>query len=586
VRKTPNNLLPTWGKIARGVGIKMQPHKDKPMPVRGSARSNCQTRKKIQFIFPIRSGRLLRWAFCLAVVLVAIWRFSENTVDPDLWGHVIFGQRMLARGAVERLEPFSWTAPGYPWVNHEVGAELAMGAAHRLMGGMGLFLLMFATGMFTWGLALGAGAAGAPWPERAAAWGIALLTAQEIAIGFAMRPQVFTYLFLTFMLLILKRMHAGGKRIAWILIPLFAVWINTHGGALAGFCLLGTVTIATSLQKWWSRRESRQNGNAGIPCVLSLWLALSGSAIALFCNPWGYGLLRWLVGSVMWLRPEISEWNPPAFGSDHLMLFALAPITALALAFSRRRKWLWETVVLMLLGVAALRIQRNIPLFCIAALIIVPSHLADAVERFHRYVENLRLVLERGPIRWGLAILLLAGAILISVATFSDKQKFYSIEIPRNKYPVTAALFIGEHGLAGNLLVSFDWGEFALWELPDCPVSIDGRLDTCYPHDLIREHWRFLDGRPFNENVFDVNRADIALLSTGDFGWKTLVSQNHSWTLAYRDNISVVLVRDPKRFSSLRNVELPVEAPASLLAGREPFPDAIPITVLRTPSTD
>jgi hypothetical protein len=539
----------------------------------------------MKFIFSISSGRLLRWAFCLAVVLVAIWRFSENTVDPDLWGHVIFGQRMLARGVVERLEPFSWTAPDYPWINHEVGAELAMGAAHRLMGGMGLFLLMFATGMLTWWLALRAGAAGSSWPERAAAWGIALLAAREIAIGFAMRPQVFTYLFLTFTLLILRRMHAGGKWIAWILIPLFAVWINTHGGALAGFCLLATATVATSLQRWWNRK-SRQDGNNGISCVLSLWLALLGSAIALFCNPWGYGLLRWLVGSVMWLRPEISEWNPPAFGIDHLMVFALAPISAFALAFSRRRKWLWETVVLILLGVAALRMQRNIPLFCIAALIIVPSHLADAVARFHGYLENLRLVLERELVQRGLAILLLAGAMVIGVATFSNKQKFYSIEVPRNQYPLTAALFMREHGIAGNLLVSFDWGEFALWELPDCPVSIDGRLDTCYPHDLIREHWSFLDGLPFNKNVLDVNHADVALLSTGDPGWMTLRSQDPGWTLAYRDRISVVLVRDTKRFPGLRNIALSVKAPASLLAGREPFPDTLPKAVSRIQKQD
>jgi hypothetical protein len=117
-------------------------------------------------------------------------------------------------------------------------------------------------------------------------------------------------------------------------------------------------------------------------------------------------------------------------------------------------------------------------------------------------------------------------------------------------------------------------------------VSIDGRLDTCYPHDLIREHWSFLDGLPFNKNVLDVNRADVALLSTGDPGWMTLLSQDHSWTLAYRDNISVVLVRDPKRFPGLQSVALPVEAPASLLTGREPFPDAIPKTVSRIQRQD
>src|SRR5262245_11672638 len=110
--------------------------------------------------------------FCLTVILVALWRFSENTADPDLWGHVLFGQRMLALHALEKSEPFSWTAPDYPWVNHEVGAELILGSTHLLMGGPGLLLLAMATGMFTFLMALRLGSEGLSWTERGVAWAI------------------------------------------------------------------------------------------------------------------------------------------------------------------------------------------------------------------------------------------------------------------------------------------------------------------------------------------------------------------------------------------------------------------------------
>ena len=80
------------------------------------------------------TNRALKLAFCLAVVLFAVFHFAENTADPDLWGHVLFGQRMLNQSSIDTVEPFSWTAAGHPWINHEVLAEIALGSAHFGLG--------------------------------------------------------------------------------------------------------------------------------------------------------------------------------------------------------------------------------------------------------------------------------------------------------------------------------------------------------------------------------------------------------------------------------------------------------------------
>jgi hypothetical protein len=40
----------------------------------------------------------------------------------------------------------------------------------------------------------------------------------------------------------------------------------------------------------------------------------------------------------------------------------------------------------------------------------------------------------------------------------------------------------------GRLITWFDWGEYAIWHLgPDLKVSIDGRRETIYSEDVIRE---------------------------------------------------------------------------------------------------
>src|SRR5690349_19342270 len=101
-----------------------------------------------------KSGRGVILSFCAVILLLAVFQFSENTADPDLWGHIVFGQHMLHTGSIPKAEIYSWTATGQPWVNHECLAELALGGAHALMGGSGVLLLKMVVGLLTFGICL------------------------------------------------------------------------------------------------------------------------------------------------------------------------------------------------------------------------------------------------------------------------------------------------------------------------------------------------------------------------------------------------------------------------------------------------
>ena len=515
------------------------------------------------------SARLLPIALGIWVFALAFFQFSENTVDPDLWGHVVFGRHMLQSGVVEKSEIYSWTARGRPFVNHEFGADLIFGATHRLLGGPGILLLKMLVGLSTLALCLKVGGEAMAWPRRAVAWAFGALAVVEISYGFAARPQIFTALFLVLELWLLRRIHGGSWRRALALPFLFLFWINTHGGALAGFGLLLLSAGATSLELLGKNPPDRR-------LAAWLWIATLGAGGALFANPWGATMLRWLVGSVLWLRPEIEEWNPTPFGWDHAALFALIAFTLIAWVFSRRPKALWEAAACAAFAVLALRSVRNTPLFCIVALALAPRHLADAAGRWEGFFAPWTERFRRRPVQKLLLALLGASSLAVLFAAFTlHKEHPLTMEAPRAQYPAAAVNFMREHELRGNALVFFDWGDLTIFALPGCAPSIDGRLDACYPRPLIAAHWRLYNGEPVDEKILDLQRADFALLPSKLAGAMAL-ARTPDWRAVYFDDLAVVLVRgDVERFVRLRGMALPAQGPKEATLGRIAFPDTV-----------
>lgn len=114
-----------------------------------------------------------------------------------------------------------------------------------------------------------------------------------------------------------------------------------------------------------------------------------------------------------------------------------------------------------------------------------------------------------------------------------------------------------------------------MWELPDCPPSIDGRLDTCYPRDVIAANWRLYNGEEVDPRALNISDAELALLPRQLAGVKML-AQNWGWKVVYADPLAVVLVRSVDRFHRLVGLNLPVIKGDAAVLGRYPFPDQPP----------
>ena len=171
---------------------------------------------------------------------------------------------------------------------------------------------------------------------------------------------------------------------------------------------------------------------------------------------------------------------------------------------------------------------------------------------------------------------LFLASLAIAIATFKlHKDHPLTMEVPRMKYPTAAIEFIRSHQLQGKMLNFFDWGDMIIFQLSKCAPSIDGRLDACYPRSLIAAHWKLYNGEPVNENVLQVDQADLALLPSNLAGTLAL-RQRPGWQVVYFDETAALLARDVKRFAGLTNLQLPVQGTKEAVLGRAPFPDRTP----------
>lgn len=521
--------------------------------------------------------RLLGWAFIFAVLAFAWLRFSENIADNDLWGHVLYGQRNLTLGSIERVEKLSWTAAGDQWINHETGAEIVLGLVHRAAGATGLWAFMLVMAALTLTLAVREGRGRDP-VQRWLTFALLAVSTNLIALGFAVRPQLFTMLALVILLASLRRFFAD-KSTPGIIPPLlFAVWVNFHGGYLAGWLVLVVACVVEIGARWMPSIVSalRLKPGAEAACRPELMVVLIAfSTLALIANPWGFHLIAWTIESLRLPRPEITEWQPMPLHGVGILFYAVVALTAATWALSRQPRRLWQAVTLLMFAVMAALHQRHAPLFALANLLFTPVHLADVARRFEPHCRDLMAAFRQKPMQFIASVALVAvGGCCIRASLTAPREHPFSIEVPRDTYPVAAIEFIRGHELTGNTITLFDWGQQVLWELPQNPVSFDGRLDTVYHAPVMEAHWRLYRGEAPGP-ALDLNRAQVALLPTGSEGNEVLRAAG--WTMVYRDPLATVQVKSVAHYPRLAGAAVPAKIGVQAIRGRARFPDALPL---------
>ena len=475
------------------------------------------------------SSSLALFAFATLTALL-----SRTQADPDLWGHLRFGLDLLDGGSLTTVDPYSYLTAGQAWINHEWLAEAAFALAWKLGGSAGLVafkvaVLLLVFGAVYWQLA----ALGVRLSHSFIM--LALLLVFVIPAAGTVRPHMFTILLFALTLLVIARGERKQYGWLWAAPAIFALWINFHGGVLAGvgiFLIWGLVHGLVQPASW--RRILPPLAAAPLACLL---------------NPYVTGLPLFLLRTATVARPEISEWKPLVLTSALGLFFLMTLVLSVtALIFSRRPRNLTTMVLFAVAALLPFMAERHLPLFALTTLVFCGEHIGDVWSSNFKQIE-----LDDRVRVWLAPPVAAAGVLMLAIALSSSGR------IPiRAPFPLGAVSLLKQSGVAGNLAVDFTWGQYVIWHLgPRVQVSMDGRRETVYPDEIYRQNLEFMFGVGDWDALLTEHPTELVLTNKG-FAAYNLVSLSADWYLAYEDSISALFVQrvspllDPLRSAANR----------------------------------
>ncbi len=411
----------------------------------------------------------------LALAVVLFGLISHTLADPDLWGHVWFGGETLSTWNLPRSHSNSFTADR-PWINHGWLADCVIYVAYAIGGGPGLVVLKMTVVLLM--LAVVWNALTREQVDTASRdLLMALVVIGTFQQAHHVRPQIFSVASFAFMLAILIK--DGPVARLWLIPPLFALWVNLHGGWIVAGGVLAIWSVLT-LPTAVSTREK------GALFVIGA-LALAGT----LANPYGWGMWEFLRSTVGFGREEITDWQPLyRLGAPYVAVWVLLVLPAAAGLFqSWRGQPEWRRlVVVVLLGVASLQVGRLLAFFAVAVVMLLGRDIARFLSA--RRQTAIAPGQQQRPPAAALAVVV-AAALIIGGAVAAASN--VSCVRMGEEYPEPEIVAMAkQRQVQGRLAVWFDWGEYAIWYFaPALRVSIDGWRETVYSDEMMQKHLNF-----------------------------------------------------------------------------------------------
>ena len=468
-------------------------------------------------------------ALVLGAILFAI-TVGKGVRDPDYFWHVVAGRFMAQTGSVPTSDPFSFTWNGQPWTPHEWLAELMIHSLVSTVGEVGA-LVVFA--LIPGATLLILASILARMGVRAIAQAPVLsLTALVIAPYATLRPQALSWLLLAVTLALLASVTtASRRRLIWLL-PLFMAWANLHGlyivgigvvGAYALFTLLGRTPLA-SHREW-------------------AFVAVGVAVVGAMVTPAGpLGVLYPLRYSQEWGLAHIQEWQSPNFHEPaHWPLLTL--IVVLILNGGRAAPG-WLQLVAYVGTVMALVALRNSPVAAVLATPTLALGLEDRIRSrwgAHRAAAP-RVAVRRRMLELVTGIVVVAGSFAIflppALSTTPGEQQRAA------GYPTAAADILASRYPDVRVVGEYGWGGYLIYRLYDGGgrVFVDGRNDM-YAEAILDDYTSIVSADEGWSQLVDRYGAD-ALLFPPARAITRGIAQAAGWCEAYRDDHSVLLLRD------------------------------------------
>lgn len=353
-------------------------------------------------------------------------------------------------------------------------------------------------------------------------------------IGFAIRPQMFSFLLLLAEFFLI---HAGRRQDPrWFfgLPVVFLIWINSHASYILGIAVAGIYLVSSFFEfelgalvsHRWEQARQRM-------FIWSLLLSLA----ALFANPGGVKQIFYPIDTMLNMKilmANVQEWSPLNM-TEARGIGLLAVLFSIFLLVAARKAEIYLDELLLLGAGTWLAVGhiRMLIIFGIFAAPILSRQLANVWENYEP--EKDRILPNAVCIGLSIAVVALA---------FPGRQNLErQVE---NNSPVRALQYIRAHRLSGPMLNGYADGGYLIWAAPEYPVMMDGRTDLYEWSGFLGQYgrWAMLEEDP--NLLLKKYNVQFCLLSAQS-QMVNVLPLLPEWKLVYSDDISRIFVKTPSQ---------------------------------------
>ncbi len=478
-------------------------------------------REKFQaiFSFPI-----------LLATFVAFWVYmtaGQKIDDPDLWWHLRNAEYLFTNLSFLRVDLYSFTALGSPWINHEWMAEIPYYLAWRAWGLVGVWAVFVALvevillGNFYWAYKNSGNVKGS--------FLVAVYCALLAKISFGPRTLLFGYAYLLILLLVLWRFRTRGEGPLWVLPLLFCAWINTHGSWLLGLIVFGVYGASGLVEGTWGRVEATRWSPAQLRSLIKVGVA---SVAALFVNPYGYRLVFYPFDLAFRQKLNVAhmdEWASVNFHEVRGKLVFILLVALLAAALMTRSRWRLEEVGLAVFVLYSGLTYRR---FVFLAAILLAPILAKQLH----FVPAYRPETDNKPLLNFFFMAVLVGVMIWRVPSSSHLE-----ESVAERFPIKGMAYMKAHRLSGRVFNDFYWGGYINWRDPEIRVFIDSRTDIFEYRGVLKD---YIDATSMTSPLSVLDKYEIRYVF---FPAKSpvsyLLNHNPGWKVLFTDDVGTIFER-------------------------------------------
>lgn len=484
------------------------------------------------------------------IVLAIILSGKGNLLgDADTGYHIRAGEYIIGNLKVPDHDIFSHISPPVKWTAHEWLSEVIFALIHRVSGltgivaGASILIASIYALLFKFLRSSGINI-------LVAAFVVALATGTS-TIHWLARPHIFSLLLTLIWYMVLDTYQLKKKNYLYLLPLSMLLWVNLHGGFIAGFMLLA-VYITGNLFKAIFVKKERQEASGRLKTLLLFSILCLPASLL---NPKGYDILLFpfRLTSNKFIMDHVNEFLSPNFHADLRFEYMLL-LMIIVFGVSVLRLSAIETMLVLLFTHMSLFSARYIPLYAIILTPVIGRRIDGIIDtlREKRLIKRFLAISDRAAATdlktKGYLWSVVASAIVISLV-FTGKVEY---GFDKKKLPVDAVRFMKKEKITGNMFNNDEFGDYIIYAAwPQYKVFMDGRSDM-YGTERMKEYFKVIGIKNGWERVFEKYGINWVVYNA-DSPLTNFLLESKDWRLVYADKVANIFVKNVPEYQPLIN---------------------------------